>query len=918
MNCNHSLTMEDIREYRMFNLVHVWRYRRFKKDLIHSPSRRYANNHHGPKSVVKWVLKHFFTFTAVTILLTPLIRAYEIDSSVVKYVNQNEQDNNIRFAKKVYSQSYLSINYHSYSKPPTITFITQPKKITDCQNLKSCILVPLRPKSERRKRHTKGWELIEPKLRPGHKNGRKNTNKNSTSSLGRLKVFKYVTEDNILNAQGKSSNQPVASQLVASKTLFPLTKHGNNNKSHLEHKNKDSSKLNFLNTNDSFALTERPRRSPFPKAQALVGGPSMFHMSPRILQNSNPYRYNSMRKVVVPTHYVGMKPMFITQPAIKSHHPQHKKILPKSTHNSNRKYVRMPTQMNANNNLQIMKPPEVQLGSPSIVHYHHEPPPSLTYMDTSLEKEGSFRHPFIKRWNRKLRSQMARLRNRRRNGYGNVHSRTPEYLSTPTKDDFDRIRRRRKPSYNYPRNAQNIQDILSHFEKSPNQRHRGSIYKQSGLGDFSAELRDVQGSLLKDIREFSRRPQIWDEEDQPPRRVTSRPKSSHVTTEDPYDTIFDPKPKPVRDMIKSSSKFPHYDDDRHREDDDRHRFSQEDNDRRRHRPRDSYEHRYHREEKDPYYYDRSKEHGYHRDEDRPHYHRNKNEHVPPYHRDKYHGGPQNSPEYQSKESQYPPYPSSKPIIIKHPYQQQTYSNNDWVRNPSYENDGKNWKKKHNNNVKHGHDGSSSTKPSIVSMPQLPTHAQGTQFHFPTGISNLESSGVFPTEAAKKEMERKALEKLYMDLLRQKAIAEAALLKPTSVEKPVATTTQKTVRKKPPMRMKIHIYPNNDGGNNNGHDEADHQNNKYSSRDNEHSYSHHSNNNNPAHYNPPHSVNHRLGGFASHHDHHPHQSSVHEADGKKNFVLHLHVHRRNGGPPFEMETDASQIASSTMAPQYTYR
>ncbi|OXA59560.1 hypothetical protein Fcan01_04509 [Folsomia candida] len=187
--------------------------------------------------------------------------------------------------------------------------------------------------------------------------------------------------------------------------------------------------------------------------------------------------------------------------------------------------------------------------------------------------------------------------------------------------------------YSYPKSAQSIQDILNHFQSDnndidvdgPGPKGAGSRYpvrnKNSNnnrnhrddgpalVTDLSGELKDVRFSLLRDIKEFAKRPMTMGDNDhnddgppeserykhhkedipqlrsppvpKPPRRIEEHdddedgpwrnkkhkkydsddrdedPFSPEYNHESGFDDIFNPKPKPVRDMVngKKSSRF---------------------------------------------------------------------------------------------------------------------------------------------------------------------------------------------------------------------------------------------------------------------------------------------------------------------------------------------------------------------------
>ncbi|CAG7723121.1 unnamed protein product [Allacma fusca] len=124
--------------------------------------------------------------------------------------------------------------------------------------------------------------------------------------------------------------------------------------------------------------------------------------------------------------------------------------------------------------------------------------------------------------------------------------------------------------YSYPKHAANIQDILTFFKTEENDNEIPETEVKPSVGSsslpplnsgsgLSSEFRDIQTSLLKDIKDFAKRPSILRENEErspttipiPPPRPSVLPL---IDPEDPLDDIFSPKPKPVREMIRYSSR----------------------------------------------------------------------------------------------------------------------------------------------------------------------------------------------------------------------------------------------------------------------------------------------------------------------------------------------------------------------------
>ena len=151
-----------------------------------------------------------------------------------------------------------------------------------------------------------------------------------------------------------------------------------------------------------------------------------------------------------------------------------------------------------------------------------------------------------------------------RGSHSHVNHRPPPHGGPPPPNPQP-LRAHPSIQYSYPKDAANIQDILSYFKTGENEIGDGPPLKNSqgssivpslsGGGGISSEFRDVHSSLLKDIQNFAKRPSMMGKDNSRESSPGSSPgpKDSPSTLallgpEDPLDDMLDPKEKPVRMM----------------------------------------------------------------------------------------------------------------------------------------------------------------------------------------------------------------------------------------------------------------------------------------------------------------------------------------------------------------------------------
>lgn len=499
------------------------------------------------------------------------------------------------------------------------------------------------------------------------------------------------------------------------------------------------------------------------------------------------------------------------------------------------------------------------------------------------------------------------------------------------------------PKYAYPKNAENIQDILKFFDKegpphgppehidmfdkagsfhpkkhphnSPRRHphphhttphpsalppaHPSQVFpnSQPKLADLSGEFRDVHASLLKDIREFAKRPNLFGASS------SSQPSTHHSgdSSEPPFDPIheiFGEKPKPVRDMIKPDlyslenireriafkrgklhGKFRDKDHggDKETHGDMHHRHVDHDDDDyydSNHRPSSS------RHQSDGHSGEQTKNSLFSREDyDNPTSTYNRRDKYKDSSRDDSHAmfpsshykdsqrDSSNPLDFQSSElPSKPPY-STKPIVLKRPNESFKVRETEPKKKPEHDyfwNTFANFEKHHDSAMKSQTPSilqpisfSSSTQP--LGKPLSSEDEDIVEIHTGGPGSGSHSGSVLSFPAATPsvtdhQIKQEKLKKLYIDVLQQKAQIEAALMHPHSVPSihsqliptlhtsaslqpqhspftlsriptqltnfhagtqpvtlPPLTGITGISRRKKPMRMKIHIYPNGNDG-----------------------------------------------------------------------------------------------------------
>lgn len=280
-----------------------------------------------------------------------------------------------------------------------------------------------------------------------------------------------------------------------------------------------------------------------------------------------------------------------------------------------------------------------------------QPSPSSNFVQYQNLGEPTWNHPMYQRYYKAAKNMQSKVStfmgrppsNRVGDGFRSEFSKIPPIPLPRPRPGHDKpgpprgVRSRPGPGppppgrYSYPKSAQSIQDILNHFQggqnhdimndvEGPGPKGEGSRYptkrrpepnrdrdrdrhqgppQPGSIADLSSELTDVKFSLLRDIREFAKRPMNMGESDRddyppdrhnpiiplrsppsqkPPRRREypdeeedswrKSPKNKKYSSspgdpfapdfnhEDGFDEIFNPKPKPVRELIaKKSSRF---------------------------------------------------------------------------------------------------------------------------------------------------------------------------------------------------------------------------------------------------------------------------------------------------------------------------------------------------------------------------
>lgn len=506
------------------------------------------------------------------------------------------------------------------------------------------------------------------------------------------------------------------------------------------------------------------------------------------------------------------------------------------------------------------------------------------------------------------------------------HKSKPSHLGLPPQ----------QPLYSYPKNAGNIQDILTYFKENedqppehydpllrpPNRLPVSATGHQHSNSAFSKELDDVQSSLLKDIKEFAKRPTFMATEAPPEPKIRYSARPTYKAPNPTYQTQYHednsdsetPAPKPVREMAKNHQKHTYHEPREtqrqvhyrgknaigHHED-----LSYEDN-------KDKYleRHKYRQQSTEKQL--GSEEENRQRNRNRPSQNKYSTRHK---YRDDW-----NSDEYEERDRSPSPSaytPTNKPIVLKRPYgtynpeiidqdkrQRASYYNNHWE--PSAEKDVY-------SSIPKVRPPSITYSPSTKSSGNKPNYYKNMSPEIVEDIVEIHTEPPYKIDTRQKEdreREKRAhLHKLYLEYLEQKLEAEKLAL----------TTESPPIHKKHnPMRMKIHIYPNENvktvdpsavgtsyyyqpptiGYSSNSSPYS--RDKKYREQSYLGSHSHRVGVTGSSAYNEP--------------------SAQMGIDKNKNVVLHLHVHRRNGVATVSdgMHAEASQIRTSTTPPPLTYK